>query len=67
MDLIDYREFAGSLIHRKSQICVGVKFGAYCVIDEVVIGKNTVIDHHVCLKDKTEIGKNCKIESYVKT
>ncbi len=52
-------------VHPRAQLDSGVKIGPYVVIGEAVtILKDTVIDAHVCLSGKTEIGKRCRFSPF---
>lgn len=55
-----------SYISEQAVIGKNVKIGVGCVIEgNVVIGDGTVIHHNVVIRNKTKIGKCCKINSGV--
>ncbi len=52
-------------VHPKAQLDTGVKIGPYVVIGEgVTILKDTVIEAHVCILGKTEVGKCCRFSPF---
>ena len=52
-------------VHPKAQLDSKVKVGPYVIIGEgVTIHEETVIDAHVCITGKTEIGKRCRFSPF---
>jgi UDP-N-acetylglucosamine acyltransferase len=52
-------------VHPKAQLDSKVRIGPYVVIGEnVTILENTVIDAHVCILGKTEVGKSCRFSPF---
>ncbi len=52
-------------VHSRAQLDSGVKVGPYTVIGEnVTIREGTVIDAHVSITGKTEIGKRCRFSPF---
>ena len=52
-------------VHPQAQLDTGVKIGPYVVIGEgVTILENTIIDAHVCITGKTEVGKACRFSPF---
>lgn len=52
-------------VHPRAQLDSGVRIGPYAVIGEdVTILEDTVIDAHVCITGKTEIGKRCRFSPF---
>jgi UDP-N-acetylglucosamine acyltransferase len=52
-------------VHPKAQLASNVRIGPYVVIGEsVTILENTVIDAHVCITGKTEVGKGCRFSPF---
>lgn len=52
-------------VHSRARLDVGVEIGPYAVVGEdVTILRDTVIDAHVCLYGKTEIGKRCRFSPF---
>lgn len=51
-----------AIVHPGAKIGPGVKIGAYSIIGEnVQIEKDTIIDSHVVVEGRTEIGEGCRI------
>lgn len=52
-------------VHSRARLDPGVKIGSYTVIGEdVTIRENTVIEAHVCITGKTEVGKRCRFSPF---
>jgi UDP-N-acetylglucosamine acyltransferase len=52
-------------VHPRARLDPGVKIGPFAVVGEdVTIHEDTVIDAHVCLSGKTEIGKGCRFSPF---
>lgn len=52
-------------VHPQAQLDSSVKIGPYVVIGEdVTIHENTVIDAHVCIAGKTEVGVGCRFSPF---
>lgn len=52
-------------IHPQAQLDSGVEVGPFAVIGkDVTIAKNTVIDAHVCITGKTDVGKACRFSPF---
>jgi UDP-N-acetylglucosamine acyltransferase len=54
-----------SSVHPSAMLDSGVRIGPYAVIGkDVTILEDTVIDAHVCITGKTEIGKRCRFSPF---
>jgi UDP-N-acetylglucosamine acyltransferase len=52
-------------VHPRARLDSGVSIGPYAVIGEdITILQDTIIDAHVCLSGKTEIGKRCRFSPF---
>lgn len=55
-----------AVVNPRAELAAGVKIGPYCIIgDQVCIGKDTVIESHVAIEGKTEIGERNRIYPFV--
>lgn len=50
-----------AIVDKEAVIGDGVYIGPYCVIGKVVIGKDCIIESHVRIYDKVEMGEGCHI------
>lgn len=54
-----------AIVHPHAQLESGVQIGPYSFIGgDVLIKKDTVLDAHVCVVGKTEIGTNCRFSPF---
>jgi UDP-N-acetylglucosamine acyltransferase len=52
-------------VHSRAQLDSGVKVGPFAFVGEdVTIYANTVIEAHVCITGKTEVGKGCRFSPF---
>lgn len=66
--LYDYYDQYLSMVHPTFKFGSNLKIGNFNVIcEDVIVGDNVDIQHHVLLKSGTRIGNNCYVDSYVLT
>jgi UDP-N-acetylglucosamine acyltransferase len=52
-------------VNPKARLDTGVKIGPYVVIgEEVTILANTVLEAHICISGKTEVGRGCRFSPF---